>query len=65
MGFWLLCVTFGNILVAFLAPMEAILSLSKFFWMFTALMALASVIFAAMAYSYKGKTYLQQTATAK
>ena len=22
MGFWLLCVTFGNILVAFLAPMQ-------------------------------------------
>jgi proton-dependent oligopeptide transporter, POT family len=65
MGFWLLCVTFGNILVAFLAPMEAILSLSMFFWTFTALMAAAAAIFAAMAYFYKGKTYLQQTATAK
>jgi len=59
MGFWLLCVTGGNILVAFLAPMEAILDLSTFFWIFTGLMAAASVVFAILAYSYKGKTYLQ------
>jgi POT family proton-dependent oligopeptide transporter len=59
MGFWLLCVTFGNILVAFLAPMEAILDLSTFFWVFTALMTLAAVIFTVMGLLYKGKTYLQ------
>jgi POT family proton-dependent oligopeptide transporter len=59
MGFWLLCVTFGNVLVAFLAPMEQILELSEFFFVFTGLMALAAVIFAVLAFFYKGKTYLQ------
>ena len=59
MGFWLLCVTFGNLLVAFLAPLEATLPLSQFFWVFTGLMAAAATIFAVMAYFYKGKSYLQ------
>jgi proton-dependent oligopeptide transporter, POT family len=59
MGFWLLGVTFGNVLVAFLAPMQTILTLSAFFWVFTGLMAAASVVFAVMAYLYKGKSYLQ------
>jgi dipeptide/tripeptide permease len=59
MGFWLLSVTFGNVLVAFLAPMEQILELSEFFWVFTGLMAVAAVVFALLAYFYKGKTYLQ------
>lgn len=59
MGFWLLCVTFGNVLVAFLAPMQTILSLSQFFWVFTGLMTLAAIVFAIMASLYKGKTYLQ------
>jgi POT family proton-dependent oligopeptide transporter len=45
MGFWLLCVTFGNILVAFLAPLQ-VLSLTTFFWVFAGLMAAAAVIFA-------------------
>ncbi len=61
MGFWLLCVTFGNVLVAFLAPMQTILTLSQFFWAFTGLMTLAAVVFAIMASFYKGKTYLQET----
>ncbi|MBI2896378.1 MAG: hypothetical protein HYY06_22665 [Deltaproteobacteria bacterium] len=60
MGFWLLCVTAGNVLVAFLAPMETILSLSEFFWVFTCLMVVASAVFALMAKLYKGKTYLQE-----
>ncbi|MFA5266131.1 MAG: hypothetical protein WC378_20095 [Opitutaceae bacterium] len=58
MGFWLLCVTFGNILVAFLAPLQA-LSLGTFFWTFAGLMFCAAFIFVALAASYKGKTYLQ------
>jgi len=58
MGFWLLCVTFGNILVAFLAPLER-LSLETFFWTFSSLMVVAALIFVALAASYKGKTYLQ------
>ncbi|MBI4817514.1 MAG: MFS transporter [Deltaproteobacteria bacterium] len=62
MGFWLLCVTGGNVLVAFLAPLETVLSLSQFFWVFTVLMAVASGIFAALAATYKGKTYLQEAA---
>ncbi len=59
MGFWLLCVTFGNVLVAFLAPMETILELSQFFWVFTGLMTVAAIVFAILASRYKGKTYLQ------
>jgi dipeptide/tripeptide permease len=58
MGFWLLCVTFGNVLVVFLAPLET-LSLAKFFWIFAGLMAAAAAVFAFLAASYKGKTYLQ------
>lgn len=59
MGFWLLGVTFGNVLVAFLAPMQKILSLSQFFWVFTGLMVGAAVVFTILASTYKGKTYLQ------
>ena len=58
MGFWLLCVTFGNVLVAFLAPLET-LSLAKFFWIFAGLMAAAAAAFALLAARYQGKTYLQ------
>ncbi len=59
MGFWLLGVTFGNLLVAFLAPLQKTYELSEFFWLFAGLMALASIVFAILAYFYKGKTYLQ------
>jgi POT family proton-dependent oligopeptide transporter len=58
MSFWLLCITFGNVLVAFLAPLET-LSLAKFFWIFAGLMAAAAAIFAGLAARYRGKTYLQ------
>ena len=63
MGFWLLCVTGGNILVAFLAPMQEILSLSEFFWFFTGLMTVAAIGFALLARSYKGKSYMQTATT--
>lgn len=59
MGFWLLGVTFGNVLVAFLSPMQTILTQSEFFWVFTVLMTGAAVLFAILAYFYRGKTYLQ------
>ena len=62
MGFWLLSVTMGNVLVAFLAPMETILELSEFFWVFTGLMAGASLLFVLLASFYKGKTYMQNAA---
>lgn len=59
MGFWLLCVTFGNLLVAFLAPLQERIELSEFFWLFAGLMTLAAVIFAVLAKFYNGKSYLQ------
>lgn len=59
MGFWLLCVTFGDVLVAFLAPLEK-LSLATFFWVFAGLMTVAAAIFAALAARYRGRTWLQQ-----
>jgi len=59
MSFWLLCVTFGNLLVAFLAPLQKTITLSSFFWLFAGLMAGAALIFALLASFYRGKTYLQ------
>jgi POT family proton-dependent oligopeptide transporter len=59
MGFWLLCVTFGNLIVAFLAPLQKTFALSEFFWVFAGLMAAAAVVFTVMARFYRGKTYLQ------
>jgi POT family proton-dependent oligopeptide transporter len=60
MGFWLLTFSFGNMLVAFLAPLQA-LSLATFFWIFAGLMAVAAVVFVILASRYRGKTYLQQS----
>ena len=62
MGFWLLCVTVGNLIVAFLSPLQKAFPLSTFFFVFAGLMTLASALFALMAYTYKGKSYLQQAA---
>jgi hypothetical protein len=59
MGFWLLCISFGNVLVAFLAPLQT-LSLATFFWTFAGLMVIAAVVFVILAARYRGKTYLQQ-----
>jgi POT family proton-dependent oligopeptide transporter len=61
MSFWLLCVTFGNLLVAFLAPLQKAIALSSFFWLFAGLMAGAATIFLLLALFYKGKTYLQES----
>lgn len=61
MGFWLLTVTMGNLLVAFLARFEN-LSLANFFWVFAALMGVAAVAFAVVAALYKGRSYLQEEA---
>jgi dipeptide/tripeptide permease len=58
MGFWLLCVFFGDILVAMMAPLMA-LSLSHFFWVFSVAMAVAAALFTLLASFYKGKTFLQ------
>jgi hypothetical protein len=59
----MLTTTFGNVLVALLAPLEK-LSLTRFFWLFAGLMAAATLIFALIASSYRGKTYLQQETSA-
>ncbi len=64
MGFWLLSVTVGNVLVAFLAPLQT-LSLTTFFWTFAGLMAVAALIFAVIAAFYRGKSYLQPAEAAK
>jgi hypothetical protein len=52
-------VTFGNLLVAFLAPLQKTIALSSFFWLFAGLMAGAAIIFSLLASFYRGKTYLQ------
>ena len=59
MGFWFLCFSFGNVLVAFLAPLQS-LSLATFFWIFAGLMVISAVVFVILAARYRGKTYLQQ-----
>jgi len=59
MGFWLLCVTFGNLIVAFLAPLQKAYGLADFFWVFAALMGGAAIVFMVLASFYKPRTYLQ------
>ena len=58
MGFWLLTVALGNVLVALLARF-AHLKLVNFFWVFAALMAIAAFIFAGRAAIYKVRDYTQ------
>jgi proton-dependent oligopeptide transporter, POT family len=58
MGFWLLTVAFGNVLVALLARFGN-LQLVDFFWVFAGLMAVAAVIFAARAAVYQVRDYTQ------
>ena len=60
MGFWLFCVTLGNLIVAFLAPLQETYALSEFFWLFSGLMVGAAVIFAVLARFYRGRAYLQE-----
>ena len=59
MGFWLLTVTFGNVLVAFLAGFEK-LSLVDFFWVFAGLSAGAAVLFALRAAFYTPRDFTQE-----
>lgn len=58
MGFWLLTVAFGNVLVALLAHFGN-LKLVDFFWVFAGLMAIAAVIFIARAAFYQVRDYTQ------
>jgi POT family proton-dependent oligopeptide transporter len=59
MSIWLFFVTMGNLLVAFLAPLQKTYELSQFFWLFAGLMAGAAVLFSVLAYFYKGQSYMQ------
>ncbi len=58
MGFWLLTVALGNVLVALLARFSQ-LKLENFFWVFAGLMAVAAVIFSVRAAVYQVRDYPQ------
>lgn len=58
MGFWLLTVALGNVLVAVLARFSD-LKLENFFWVFAGLMAVAAIIFAMRAAVYQVRDYTQ------
>lgn len=59
MGFWLLTVALGNVLVAFLAGFEK-LPRVYFFWTFAGLSFAAGLLFALRAYFYVQKDYTQE-----
>lgn len=58
MGFWLLTVALGNVLVALLAKFSD-LELVDFFWVFAGLMAVAALLFGLRAMGYQTKDYPQ------
>ncbi|MCA9058448.1 MAG: hypothetical protein KDA85_08115, partial [Planctomycetaceae bacterium] len=58
MGFWLLAVSLGNLLVAFLTRFEG-LPLVDFFWVFAGLMAVAAGLFAVFSLFYRYREYQQ------
>lgn len=59
MGFWLLTIALGNVLVALLARFGH-LPLVDFFWVFAGLMAAAGLIFGIRSYFYVQKDYTQE-----
>jgi proton-dependent oligopeptide transporter, POT family len=59
MGFWLLTVSLGNVLVALLAQFSH-LALVDFFWLFAVLMCIAAIIFGLRAQFYQIKDYTQE-----
>jgi proton-dependent oligopeptide transporter, POT family len=56
MGFWLIIVTLGNVLVAVLAGFKG-LPMVQFFWICAGLSAVAAALFAVRASFYKIKNY--------
>ncbi len=58
MGFWLLTVALGNVLVSLLAAFGN-LPLATFFWVFAGLMAGAAFLFGLRAYFYRSQDYVQ------
>ncbi len=59
MGFWLLMISLGNVLVVFLTSFKG-LPLVQFFWLFAGLMAGAGAVFGLRAYFYVPRDYLQE-----
>ena len=61
MGFWLLSVTLGNVLVATVVSKFPALSLTNFFWLFAGLMAAAGLCFGLLSWLvYQYKDYTQE-----
>ncbi|MBT8491934.1 MAG: MFS transporter [Deltaproteobacteria bacterium] len=61
MGFWLLTVTLGNVLVATIVSKFPALSLTNFFWVFAALMGVAGLAFGVLSWLvYEYKDYTQE-----
>lgn len=58
MGFWLLTVALGNVLVSFLSTFKG-LALVDFFWTFSGFMAVAAVLFGVRAAFYRMRDYAQ------
>ena len=58
MGFWLLTVSLGNVIVALISMIEG-LSTEVFFWMFSGFTLVASFVFMVTAYFYKYQDYVQ------
>jgi proton-dependent oligopeptide transporter, POT family len=58
MGFWLLFVTLGNLLVVLLAGIK--IERASFFWLCASLCAAAAMLFALRALFYKPKSYAQE-----
>ena len=54
MGFWMLTVSLGNVLVAF-----ADLPLVQFFWVFAGLMGVAAALFGQIARGYRARDFTQ------
>lgn len=59
MGFWLLTVSLGNVLVAVLTKLIPNMELQGFFWLFAALMGGAALLFGARASFYRYRDYTQ------
>lgn len=58
MGFWLLTVALGNVMVSLLAGL-AELPLIQFFWLFAGLMLLSGLLFGLRAYFYEERDFVQ------
>lgn len=59
MGFWLLTIAIGNVLVSLLAEFGK-LPLIPFFWLFAGLMLLAGALFGLRAYFYVERDFIQE-----